>query len=155
MHDKQPTILYVEDNPDHAYFVSRFFEKFQIANVLHVVEDGEAALDYLFQRGDYRDPDGYPMPDLILLDLRLPKLDGLEVLRTIKTTETLLKIPVVIFSSSDAEMDVARAYECHANSYLVKPIGFEAFSKMMESLSFYWLVWNRYPWSLEMVHAEE
>ncbi|NQT36478.1 MAG: response regulator [Planctomycetes bacterium] len=147
MNGEPIVVLHVEDNQDHAHLVARNFQRHRVANVVHLVEDGEAALDYLLRRGDYEDPQTSPRPHLILLDLRLPKIDGLEVLRTIKTTDRLTSVPVVILTSSETERDIARAYEYHANSYLVKPIGFADFSEMMESLGFYWLVWNRYPWS--------
>jgi len=139
-------VLHVEDNPDHANLVLRTLRRHRIANTVKVVDDGEAALDYLFRRGEYTDSKEFPRPHLILLDLRLPKTDGLEILRTIKTTDELLDIPVVVLTSSEAETDIARAYEYHANSYLVKPIGFDKFTEMMEQLGFYWLSWNHYPW---------
>ena len=149
--DGQPlTILHVEDNTDHAQLIARSLKKNRVANAIQHVVDGEEALDYLFFRGKYKDESFAPRPQIILLDLRLPKVDGLEVLRTIKTTETLSMIPVVILTSSEAERDVARAYEYHANSYLVKPVGFDRFSELMQQLGFYWLAWNRYPWPSEV-----
>lgn len=140
-------ILLVEDNQAHAELVSRSFEEHRIANVIHHVSDGEAALDFVFRRGAYADPKQSPRPHLILLDLRLPKIDGSEVLRTIKTDSEVNKIPVVILTTSAAEQDVAQAYEYHANSYLVKPVEFANFTQMMEELGFYWLGWNHYPWA--------
>jgi len=139
-------ILHVEDNLDHAQLVTRSLKKHRVANTVHVAEDGETALNYLFRRGHYEDPLASPRPHIVLLDLRLPKVDGLEVLRAIKTTKQLLSIPVVILTSSEAEKDIAQAYEYHANSYLVKPVGFEQFNELMEQLGFYWLGWNEYPW---------
>ena len=144
------TILHVEDNSDHAQLVARSLQKNHVANVVRHVMDGEEALDYLFLRGKYAGTDSAPRPQIVLLDLRLPKVDGLEVLRTIKTTDALSTIPVVILTSSEAEKDVAQAYEHHANSYLVKPVGFEKFSELMQQLGFYWLAWNRYPWHSEV-----
>lgn len=144
------TILHVEDNADHAQLIARSLQKNRVANRIHHVLDGEEALDYLFLRGKYTSVELAPRPQIILLDLRLPKVDGLEVLRTIKTSDGLCAIPVVILTSSEAEKDVARAYEYHANSYLVKPVGFERFSELMEQLGFYWLAWNRFPWTLEV-----
>ena len=147
---EQPlTILHVEDDPDHAALVLRCLRDSRVANVIHLVEDGEAALDYLFRRGNYQDPRSSPTPHVILLDLRLPRRDGLDVLRTIKTTEALLRIPVVILTSSEADADIARSYEYHANSYLAKPVDFERFTEMIGDLGFFWLVWNRYPWPSE------
>lgn len=149
--DGQPlTILHVEDNSDHAQLVARSLHRNRVVNVIHHVVDGEEALDYLFLRGKYSHPAAAPRPQIVLLDLRLPKIDGLEVLRTIKTSDTLNTIPVVILTSSEAEKDVAQAYEYHANSYLVKPVGFEKFSDLMQQLGFYWLAWNRYPWHSEV-----
>ncbi len=147
MHGEPLTILHVEDNPDHANLVMRSLENHRVANAVHLVEDGEKALDFLLRRNDYQDPRKSPRPNVILLDLRLPKLDGLEVLRVVKTTDALKDVPVVILTSSEAEKDVAEAYEYHANSYLVKPVGFSEFTEMMRDLGFYWLGWNRYPWA--------
>ena len=93
-----------------------------------------------------RTPNNTPRPSVVLLDLRLPKVDGLEVLKTIKTSEELQGLPVVILTTSEAEQDVAHAYESHANSYLVKPVDFQMFQELMEALGFYWLSWNRSPW---------
>jgi CheY-like chemotaxis protein len=117
----------------------------QVANRIHHVVDGEKALDYLFQRGAYADHEKNPRPNFVLLDLRLPRVDGLEVLRTIKTTPELLRIPVVILTSSDAESDIAKSYDYHANSYIVKPLDFRTFTKLMKDLGFYWLGWNAKP----------
>lgn len=134
-------ILLVEDNLDHAELIRRSFEQHRVTNVIHHVIDGEAALDLLFRREQaFR-------PHVVLLDLRLPRVDGLEVLRQIRASQELRTLPVVILTTSQAEQDVARAYGEHANSYLVKPIDFAGFSRMMEDLGFYWLCWNHYPWS--------
>lgn len=140
------TILLVEDNPDHAELVLRNLKDFQVANTIFHVEDGEAALDYLHGRGRFADRRHYPLPHLMLLDLRLPKVDGLEVLREVKTDENLRPVPVVILTTSNAERDKAMAYEFHANSYVTKPVNFSDFSKLMKDLGFYWLAWNRHPW---------
>ena len=139
-------ILLVEDNADHAELVKRNLEESQVANRLCHVEDGEAALDYLHQRGPYADPHKFPRPNLILLDLRLPRVDGLEVLRQVKSHPELHTIPVVILTTSDAERDVALAYKYHANSYVTKPVDFSCLSKLLRDLGFYWLAWNRHPW---------
>jgi CheY-like chemotaxis protein len=138
-------ILLVEDNPDHAELVRRGFARHSIAIRLIHVEDGASALDYLFQRGLYADPASHPRPSIILLDLRLPKVDGLTVLQTIKTTPNLNRIPVIILTTSQAETDVARAYEYHANSYLVKPVEFPEFVALVRELGCYWLDWNMRP----------
>ena len=139
------TILLVEDNEDHAELVRRSFADNHVANTIHHVKDGEEALDYLFRRGAYSDRHSSPVPNLILLDLRLPKVDGIEVLREIKAAETLKCIPVVVLTSSSSEKDIARAYANYANSYLVKPVDFEKFTKMMKDLGYYWLAWNKNP----------
>jgi len=138
-------ILLVEDNEAHAELVIRSMRDQQVANKIHHVLDGEQALDYLFSRGKYASPEDSPRPNLILLDLRLPRVDGLDVLRTIKTTPDLLRIPVVILTSSDAETDIARSYDHHANSYVVKPLDFKTFTRLMKDLGFYWLGWNAKP----------
>jgi len=138
-------ILLVEDNEAHAELVIRGMRDQQVANTIHHVVDGEKALDYLFMREAYADPVKNPRPNFILLDLRLPRVDGLEVLRTIKTTPSLLRIPVVILTSSDAETDIAKSYDYHANSYVVKPLDFKSFTKLMKDLGFYWLGWNAKP----------
>jgi len=139
-------ILLVEDNPDHAELIMRNMEDFQVANIIFHVEDGEEALDYLYGRGAYVDRMKYPLPNLMLLDLRLPKIDGLEVLKVVKTDEALRPLPVVILTTSDAERDMAMAYEYHANSYVTKPVNFDDFSKLLRDLGFYWLAWNKRPW---------
>jgi len=139
-------ILLVEDNPDHAELVRRNLENFQVANQLQHVEDGEAALDYVFGRGTYADRAKFPVPDLVLLDLRLPRVDGLEVLRHIKSDSVLHQLPVVVLTTSDAERDVAMAYEYHANSFVTKPVDFHSFSSLLKDLGFYWLAWNKNPW---------
>lgn len=138
-------ILLVEDNDAHAELAIRGLRDSPVANTIHHVPDGEQALDYLFMRGAYTDPVKNPRPNLVLLDLRLPRVDGLEVLRIVKTTPALLRIPVVVLTSSDAGSDIARAYDCHANSYVVKPLDFRTFTKLMKDLGSYWLGWNAKP----------
>ena len=139
-------ILLVEDNPDHAELVLRGLEDHHVGNDLVHVPDGEEALDYLFRRGRYGDPGLSPRPDQVLLDLRLPQVDGLEVLRQIKEAPGEVgRLPVVILTTSQGETDLARAYDHHANSYLVKPLDFPRFTDLMRDLGYYWLVWNRRP----------
>lgn len=135
-------ILLVEDNDDHAELVIRGMRDCTVANRIHHVSDGEQALDYLFNRGAYTDIATNPRPHLVLLDLRLPRVDGLEVLRIVKTTPSLLRIPVVILTSSDAESDILNAYDFHANSYVVKPLDFKTFTRLIKELGYYWLGWN-------------
>ena len=138
-------ILVVEDDPAHAEISRRNFEASRLANRLLAVEDGQAALDYLNREGKYNDADKFPMPNLILLDLRLPLVDGLEVLKIIKSDRKLTTIPVVILTTSSDEADMVKAYEHHANSFLVKPVDFTQFSKLMETFGYYWVAWNQYP----------
>ncbi|MBE0596368.1 MAG: response regulator [Desulfuromonadales bacterium] len=136
-------ILLAEDDPAHAEIVRRNMEKSRIANQLEHVVDGQEALDYLYRCNGYSDPNLSPTPGLILLDLRMPRVDGLEVLKTIKGDPALARIPVVVLTTSAAETDIAKAYDCHANSYLVKPLDFGKFSELLEAFGYYWLVWNQ------------
>jgi CheY-like chemotaxis protein len=143
---KPLVILLIEDNPDHAELILRNLKDHLEASKVYHLPDGAAALDYLYRCGEYASPEKSPHPDVILLDLRLPKIDGLEVLRKVKADEKLHAIPVVILTTSEAENDIAQAYENHANSYLVKPVDFDMFAQLMQDLGFYWLRWNRRPW---------
>lgn len=145
MEGEPVVLLLAEDNPAHAKLVMRSLREQQVANEVHHVADGEAALDYLLRRGVFAHPAKSPRPHVILLDLRMPKMDGLEVLQQIKAREELRRIPVVILTTSEAEADLARAYDLHVNSFLVKPLDFAQFSQLMRSLGFYWLIWNRTP----------
>jgi two-component system response regulator len=138
-------ILLVEDDPAHAEIVRRNLAEFRVANRIVHVADGQAALDYLFRQAAFADPRTSPRPDLILLDLRLPKVDGLEVLRRIKENEELKRVPTVVLTTSSAESDMVNAYSNGAGSYLVKPVDFEKFTRLMDSFGFYWLAWNRFP----------
>lgn len=141
---KSRHILLVEDNEAHAELIVRGLREVLEPDRIHHVHDGEQALDYLFHRGVYTNTETCPDPDLILLDLRLPRVDGLDVLRIVKETPGLLRTPVVVLTSSDAESDVARSYDHHANSYIVKPLEFRKLVQLMNDLGFYWFVWN-YP----------
>ncbi|HSJ85884.1 MAG TPA: response regulator [Anaerolineales bacterium] len=138
-------VMLIEDNPDHAELVIRTLEEHKIANRVRHFLDGQSALDYLFHRGEYSDPASSPRPHVILLDLRLPRVDGIDVLKAIKEDDRLKSIPVVVLTTSEAEKDVAKAYYNHANSYLVKPVGFDEFKRLMDDLGFYWLSWNTNP----------
>ncbi len=140
-------VLLVEDNPDHTEMIMRCFKEHKLPNRIHHVVDGETALDFVFRRGDYADPRKSPRPHVILLDLRLPRIDGLDVLKQIKSSEELKAIPVVILSTSDERNDVKNSYNNHANSYLVKPLDFDKFSQLINDLGFYWLGWNHHPFS--------
>ena len=138
-------ILLVEDDLAHAEIVRRNLKDFRVANRIVYVEDGQAALDYLTWRGAYTDPNANPRPDLIILDLRLPKVDGLEVLKRIKEDSDLKTIPTIVLTTSSAESDVVKAYDNGAGSYLVKPVDFGKFARLLDSFGFYWLAWNQYP----------
>ncbi len=137
-------ILLIEDNQAHAELAVRNLEESRVANKVVHLATGEAALDYLFHRGDYADASMSPRPHLILLDLRLPKIDGLEVLKEIRNSE-LNGIPVVVLSSSEADVDLKNAYALGASSYLVKPVDFDNFAKLMVDVGYYWLCWNKHP----------
>jgi len=138
-------VMLIEDNADHAELIIRTLEEHRISNKVRHFFDGQTALDYLFQRSEFSDPATSPRPHVILLDLRLPRVDGIDILKAIKRDENLKCIPVVILTTSEADKDVAKAYYNHANSYLVKPVGFEEFRQLMDNLGFYWLSWNTNP----------
>lgn len=137
-------ILFIEDDPAHAEITLRNFQKNRIVNKITHLSDGQQALDYLFRRGMYEDPESAPLPHLILMDLRLPKVDGLELLEKIRGSEVLRCIPTIILTTSEAEVDITKAYNFNVNSYLVKPLDVEKFSKMIETFGFYWIVWNKF-----------
>jgi len=138
-------LLLVEDDPAHAEIVRRNLQDFRIANRLTHLEDGQAALDFLDPHREGAAEQETALPDLILLDLRLPKVDGLEVLRRLKADPALCGIPTVVLTTSDAERDVVAAYANGAGSYLVKPVDFEKFKGLLNAFGFYWLAWNQYP----------
>jgi CheY-like chemotaxis protein len=131
---RETTILLVEDNEDHAELIRRMFERNRSVRRVCRVADGEAALDYLFRRGTFADPEASPRPDLVLLDLRMPRVDGLEVLRQIKDSTALRDIAVVVVTSSESERDVLSAYARQARSYLVKPLDQETLDRLLEDL---------------------
>jgi CheY-like chemotaxis protein len=138
-------VLVVEDNPDHEELIRRAFADHDSRIALRVARHGEEALDYLFRRGEYQDSSRSPRPNLILLDLRLPRMDGLEVLAEIKSSPELRCIPTVVLTTSESEHDVARACAQHANSYLVKPVEFARFEELIAYVEAYWLTLNRQP----------
>jgi two-component system response regulator len=138
-------ILLVEDNPRDAELTIRAIKKRNLVNPLHVVEDGAEALDFVFCRGAYAGREMSTPPKVILLDLKLPKVNGLEVLKAIKADERTRLIPVVMVSSSAEDPDIKAAYALGANSYVVKPVDFDAFVEAMSSLGLYWLLVNKPP----------
>ncbi|MBT5706962.1 response regulator [Verrucomicrobia bacterium] len=142
MEQKKLNILLVEDDDGHAELVTFNLEEAGILNSLDRACDGVEALDYLREKGANSDS---PTPDLVLLDLKLPKVDGLEVLATVKNDEKLKSIPIVVLSTSDSDRDQQAAYANHANGYLVKPMDFEDFCQMVQDFGIYWGKWNRFP----------
>jgi CheY-like chemotaxis protein len=139
---KPVEILLVEDNAGDVGLIEEVFEEAKIKNNIHVAEDGEEAVLYLRGKGKFS---GSPRPDIILLDLNLPKKDGREVLREIKEDDALKNIPVVILTTSTAENDILRAYELHANAYVTKPLDFDQFIKVVGSIVNFWLEIVRLP----------
>jgi two-component system, response regulator len=138
-------ILLVEDNPDDVRLALHALHKNHLANRVEVVRDGEAALDFLFGRGAYAGRNTNDHPKVVLLDLKLPKVDGLEVLQHIKNSPELRSIPVVVLTSSDQEYDIVQSYEMGVNSYIRKPVDFEQFVEAIRNLGYYWLVLNEPP----------
>lgn len=139
------TILLVEDNPGDVELTKRALRKSPIESRLDVVEDGAEALDYLFCKGLYRDRKPCSGPSLILLDLNLPKVNGLEVLKQIRGNEKTKRLPVVVLTSSKEDVDLSAAYNNGANSYIRKPVDFNTFSEAIHHLSLYWLELNEAP----------
>lgn len=136
-------VLLVEDNPRDAELTIRALKKHNLTNLLFHVKDGAEALDFLFARGKYAGRQMLHLPRAILLDLKLPKVNGLEVLRVIKQDERLRTIPIVVVTSSTEDPDMRSAYKLGANSYVVKPVEFGAFAEAMGRLGYYWLMVNR------------
>lgn len=139
------TILLVEDNPDDEALTMRALKKNNIANEITVVHDGVEALDFLWCRGEYSERDPNDMPQVILLDLKLPKVNGLEVLKSIRNDARTKLLPVVILTSSGEERDMIEGYALGANSYIRKPVDFEQFLEAVKELGLYWLVINQVP----------
>lgn len=136
-------ILLVEDNPHDAEMTIRALKKANLANKLIHVKDGAEALDFIFSRGDFSDREIEDKPKVILLDIKMPKVDGIEVLRQIKAHDDTKTIPVVIMTSSKEEQDIITSYNLGVNSYVVKPVDFESFAKAVSELGFYWLITNQ------------
>jgi len=138
-------ILLVEDNPSDIGLTQRALEKSRIANELIVAEDGQEALDYLFGAGAFAGRDVAELPALILLDIKLPRVNGLEVLRRIRADERTHRLPVVILTTSKEEQDVAASYDLGVNSYIRKPVDFTQFAQAIQQVGLYWLVLNEEP----------
>ncbi len=141
----EKTILLVEDNPDDVDLTLRALRQHNVQNELVVVRDGAEALDYIFTTGAYASRDPGTRPAVVLLDLKLPKIDGLEVLRRIRADERTETLPVVILTSSKEEQDLVNSYKLGANSYVQKPVDFTQFSEAVKQLGLYWLLLNEPP----------
>jgi two-component system, response regulator len=145
MPDNEPAveILLVEDNPNDVELALRAFKKNKLVNRVQVARDGEEALDFLFCKGDYAGRDFNHVPKLILLDLKLPKIDGIEVLRQVKANEHTRNIPVVVLTTSREERDVLETYRLGVNSYILKPVDFDQFVDSVRQIGFYWMLLNQ------------
>ena len=138
-------IVIVEDNPEDAELMLRSLKKNQLSNNLTLLEDGALALDFFFRKGEFKERKASKSNLMIFLDLKLPKVDGLEILRQLKSNSDTKKIPVVIVTSSNQDPDIEMAYELGANSYVVKPVDYEKFTDTIKQLGLYWLVVNEFP----------
>ena len=145
MNIRDEIILLVEDNPDDVELTLRAFRKNNIANKIIVAPDGVEALDYLFCRGTYAERDPQDCPRLVLLDLKMPKMDGLQVLERLRAEEKTRFLPVVILTSSKEEQDMISGYKCGANSYVRKPVDFNKFVEAVHQIGLYWLLINEPP----------
>ncbi len=144
MNNNEIEVLLVEDNLNDAELTIRSLKKVNLANKLHHVKDGAEALDFIFSRGDYSDRQANNWPKLILLDIKMPKVDGIEVLRQLKSNQLTKTIPVVIMTSSKEEQDIITSYHLGVNSYVVKPVNFIDFTKAVADLGLYWLIINQH-----------
>lgn len=144
-YEHEVQILLIEDEESDVKLIRRALTKGGLLNTIRVVRDGQEALDYFLLRGAYSDRTRNPLPTLVLLDLKLPKVSGFDVLKEIKTTERLKRIPVVVLTSSNDSQDIDRAYDLGANSYLVKPVQFSAFCEVAAKINLYWLLLNERP----------
>ena len=138
-------ILFIEDNHHEAELTIRSLKKHNLVNKLKHIDDGAEALDFIFSKGIYSDRENSPTPKLIILDLKLPKVDGLEILRQLKADDRTKTIPVVILTSSQEERDVIESYRLGVNSYIVKPVNFESFTTAVADLGLYWMILNHSP----------
>ena len=145
METRKIDILLVEDNPDDADLTIRALKKNGLASSIIHLQDGEEALDFIFCRGVYSDRVFEEMPKLLILDLKMPKVDGIEVLRQVKSDARTRAMPVVLFTSSSEERDITKSYQSGVNSYIVKPVEFESFVKVVSNVGLYWLSLNQIP----------
>jgi CheY-like chemotaxis protein len=141
----QVEILLVEDNPADAEMTLRALRRHNLANKVHWVKDGQEALDFMFRSGDYAARDAALGPKLVMLDIKMPKVDGIEVLRRLKDHAETRLVPVVVMTSSNEERDVIESYRLGVNSYIVKPVQFDAFLETVSRIGMYWVLANRVP----------
>ncbi|PYJ61910.1 MAG: two-component system response regulator [Verrucomicrobia bacterium] len=145
MNPKEYVVLLADDDPNDVFLLQRAFQKTNIANPLRVVRDGEEAMAYLGGQGQYADRQLHPLPVLLLLDLKMPRKSGFEVLRWLRQQSGLKRLPVVVLTSSNQNPDINKAFDLGANSYIVKPGGFDSLVEMVKNLNLYWLILNEKP----------
>jgi CheY-like chemotaxis protein len=142
---REGVILLAEDDPNDVLLIQRAFQRTHLANPVQVVRDGEEALAYLSGQGAFADRESHPLPVLMLMDLKMPRKTGLEVLAWLRQQPGLKRLPVIVLTSSNQSPDINRAYELGANSYLVKPAGFDSLLELVKNLDMYWLILNEKP----------
>ena len=145
MSGREGVILLAEDDPNDVLLIRRAFQRSNVANPLQVVRDGEEALAYLSGQGAFADRERHPLPVLMLMDLKMPRKSGLEVLEWVRQQPGLKRLPITVLTSSNQSPDINRAYELGANSYLVKPAGFDSLLELVKNLDVYWLILNEKP----------
>ena len=145
MSGREGVILLAEDDPNDVLLIQRAFQRTHVANPLQVVRDGEEALAYLSGQGPFADRERHPLPVLLLMDLKMPRKSGLEVLEWVRQQPGLKRLPITVLTSSNQSPDINRAYELGANSYLVKPAGFDSLLELVKNLDMYWLILNEKP----------
>ena len=145
MSDRQGVILLAEDDPNDVLLIQRALQRNQVVNPLQVVRDGEEAIAYLSGQGAFADRERHPLPVLMLMDLKMPRKSGLEVLEWVRQQPGLKRLPITVLTSSNQSPDINRAYELGANSYLVKPAGFDSLLELVKNLDMYWLILNEKP----------
>lgn len=145
MSTREGVILLAEDDPNDVLLIQRAFQRTQVVNPVQIVRDGEEALAYLGGSGQFADRDRHPLPVLMLMDLKMPRKTGLEVLEWVRQQPGLKRLPIIVLTSSNQSPDINRAYELGANSYLVKPAGFDSLLELVKNLDMYWLILNEKP----------